>query len=76
MDQQNNSRLEEREVIAPEKYFTKVRQKPRPPLSQKIARLFEKIEEAVIKDVRYALTGEKTPTGSGTVQIQEEDEIK
>jgi hypothetical protein len=59
-----------------QKYFTKVRQKARPPLSQTLSRLFEKIEEAVIGDVRYALTGEKTPTDSGTVQTQKEDEIK
>jgi hypothetical protein len=76
MGKQNSSRMEEHKVIDSKRYFTKVRQKARPPLSQKLARFLEKIEEAVIKDVRFALTGEKPPTDSGTVQIQEEDEIK
>jgi hypothetical protein len=72
MDKQNCSRVEKHQV----RYFTKVRQKPRPPLSQTLSRFLEKIEEAVIKDVRFALTGEKTPTDSGTVQTQEENEIE
>jgi hypothetical protein len=62
--------------VNPTPYFTKVREKSRPPLTQTLERFLKNIEIAVIKDVRYALTGEKTPTDSGTVQTQKEDEIK
>ncbi len=82
MDKQNNSRLEKRQMskddfkvnVTP--YFTKVRQKARPALTQTLERFLKNIETAVIQDVRFALTGEKTPTDSGTVQTQEEDETQ
>jgi hypothetical protein len=62
--------------VNPTPYFTKVRQKPRPPLTQTLERFLKNVEVVVVQDVRFALTGEEAPTDSGTVQIQEEDEIK
>ncbi len=62
--------------VNPTPYFTKVRQKPRPALTQTLERFLVNVELVVVQDVRFALTGEEPPTDSGTVQIQEEDEIK
>jgi hypothetical protein len=63
-------------MIHPEKYFTKVRQTPRPALTQTLERFLKNVELVVVEDVRFALTGEKPPTNSGTVQVQEEDETQ
>jgi hypothetical protein len=50
------------------RYFTKVRQKLRPPLTQTLERFLGAIERAVVQDVRFALTGEKPATGGATVK--------
>jgi hypothetical protein len=43
------------------KYFTKVRQQERPPLTHTLERFLANVELVVVKDVRFALTGEETP---------------
>jgi type III secretory pathway lipoprotein EscJ len=66
----------ERRAMNTTPYFTKVRQKPRPPLTQTLERFLENVEAVVVADVHFALTGEETPTDSGPIQTQEENEIK
>jgi hypothetical protein len=58
------------------RYFTKVRQSPRPPLShnpfkdalEDVIIMAAAIEEQVVKDVRFALTGEEPPQPDGIGQ--------
>jgi hypothetical protein len=50
------------------RYFTKVRQKLRPPLTQTLERFLARIELVVVQDVRFALTGEKPATDGATVK--------
>jgi hypothetical protein len=82
MDNRNSKKLDKPQVsyqdfnVNPTPYFTKVRQRPRPPLTQTLERFLENVEVVVVQDVRFALTGEEPPTDSGTIQIQEEDESK
>jgi hypothetical protein len=58
--------------------FTKVYTKPRKPLSVRldaVEHLLEAVEQVVVSDVRFALTGEETPTANGLGQIKKKDKI-
>ncbi len=57
-----------------QRHFTKVYTKPRKPLSQKLERLLEAVEDVVVEDVRFAIKGDETPTNSCPIQKTENKE--
>ncbi len=55
------------------RYYTKVRRKLRPPLTQTLERFLAGIERAVVHDVRFALTGEKPATDGASVKHEKKE---
>jgi hypothetical protein len=56
------------------RHFTKVYTRPRKPFTQRLEQvehLLEAVENVVVQDVRFALTGEETATNGATVQSKE-----